>query len=88
MEQPRLMKMKPKVNTDLTEVLPEDLVEGPLYLIEQGYTSFDVHRYKGIFLENVIRDDTSDTPVIESCFRIQKYPQFMGKQPIGKIEGF
>jgi len=85
--------MKPPVNPHLREVLPGDLVVGTLYLIESSYTSFDIYKFKGIFLENIIRDNTSDPPVIESRFRIQEYPQelamhFRGDEAIGAIESF
>ena len=82
--------MKPPVNPRLREVLPGDLVVGTLYLIESAYTSFDVYKFKGIFVENIIRDDTG---VIESKFRIQEYPEelamgFRGDEAIGAIESF
>jgi hypothetical protein len=90
MEQPQLMK--PGKRDGQTEVLPDDLDKGILYLIEQGDNRFDVYRYKGIFLENVRRDDTSDPPVIESRFRIEESPQelveLLGEQPIGAEKGF
>ena len=66
--------MKPPVNPNLTEVLPEDLVEHTLYLIDSSYNRFVDYKFKGIFLENII-DNTSDPPVIESHFQIQEWPQ-------------
>ena len=88
MEQPQVRK--PEKRTNQTEVLPEDLVEGTLYLIESYDNWADLYRYKGIFLNSKI--DTSDPTLIKSFFRIKEYPQelvdLLGYAPIGATEGF
>ena len=86
----RLQVRQPTKNDELTEVFPKDLDERRLYIIEQAFTSFDIFRYKGIFLGSTTIDDTSNPPVIESRFQIQEYPEFLGNQHngLGLIEGF
>ena len=81
---------QPPKRGNLTEVLPEDLVIGRSYLIESTDVWFEEYRCKGTFLENSIIDDKRDPPLIQSRFRIDKYPQnlteLLGKAP--DTEGF
>ena len=66
---------QPPKRGNLTEVLPEELVIGRSYLIESTDVWVEVYRCKGTFLENSIIDDKRDPPLIQSRFRIEKYPQ-------------